>query len=292
MDDARFRACLDELADDRSHGASELARRCLEWAALSAEAAAASDGRELHERLSERCRAMAAVRPAMAPIAHLLDRWCRTLEADTDVDVLRAAAAGAARRLIADSRGAAGAAAANASTILAGARTLLTHSYSATIVTLLELLRPAAPSVIVAESRPLNEGYRTIESLIEMDLAATLITDAQIGAAIDGVDVVIVGADGILPDGSVVNKAGTYPLALVARDRGVPFYVCAESSKRWPAELAPAAPVLEEKDAAELGAPEWLGVAKRNVYFDITPARLVTRCITEEEQGGCGHETR
>ena len=290
MDDARFRACLDELADDRSHGAGELARRCLEWAALSAEAAAASDGRELRERLSERCRAMAAVRPAMAPIAHLLDRWYRTLESDTDLDPLRAAAAGAARRLIADSRAAAGAAAANASAILGGARTLLTHSYSSTVVTLLELLRPAAPSVIVAESRPLNEGYRTIESLIEMDLAATLITDAQIGAAIDGVDAVIVGADGILPDGGVVNKAGTYPLALVARDRGVPFYVCAESFKRWPAELAPAAPVLEEKDAAELGAPEWLGVAKRNVYFDLTPARLVTRCITEEEQGGCDHE--
>lgn len=74
MDNARFRACLDELADDRSHGAGELARRCLEWAALSAEAAAASDGRELRERLFARCRAMTAARPAMAPIAHLLDR--------------------------------------------------------------------------------------------------------------------------------------------------------------------------------------------------------------------------
>ena len=292
MDDARFRACLGELADDRSHGAAELARRCLEWAALSAEAAAASDNRELRERLSGRCRAMATARPAMAPIAHLLDRWCRTLEADADLDALRAAAAGAARRLAADSRAAAGAAATNASAILGDARTLLTHSYSSTIVALLELLRPAAPSVIVAESRPLNEGHRTIEGLIEMDLAATLITDAQIGAAIDGVDAVVVGADGILPDGGVVNKAGTYPLALVARDRGVPFYVCAESFKRWPAELAPAAPVLEEKDTAELGAPEWPGVAKRNVYFDVTPARLVTRCITEEEQGGCSHESR
>ena len=282
MDDARFRACLDELADDRGRGAGELARRCLEWAASSAQAAAAPDGGALRERLRGRCRAMTATRPGMAPIANLLDRWCRTLEAENDLDALRAAATGAARQLIAESRAATAGAAANARDILGAARTLLTHSYSSTIVTLFGLLRPAAPSVIVTESRPLYEGHRTIERLVELDLPATLITDAQIGAAMGGVDAVVVGADGVLPDGGVVSKAGTYPLALAARDRGVPFYVCAESFKRWPPGLEPARPILEEKDAAELGAPKWPGVAKRNLYFDLTPARLVTRHITEE----------
>ncbi len=283
MDDARFRACLDELAGDRSHGAGELARRCLEWAALSAQAAVASDCRQLRERLSERCRAMTATRPSMASIANLLDRWHQALKTETDLAAFRVEAASSARRLIAESHDAAAGAAANACEIVGDARMLLTHSYSSTIVELFERLRHNDVTVIVTESRPRNEGYQTIERLVAMGLAARLITDAQIGIAIGGVDAVVVGADGILADDSVINKAGTYPLALAAHDRGVPFYVCAESFKRWPAELVPPQPILEEKDGAELGAPDWHGVSKRNVYFDITPARLITHCITEKE---------
>ena len=136
-------------------------------------------------------------------------------------------------------------------------------------------------SAVVTESRPLYEGHATVERLGELGIAVTLITEAQVGLSMAHVDAVVLGADGILPDGSVVNKAGTYPLALAAADQGVPVYVCAESFKRWPPELAPTDPPLEEMDPDELGAQTWPGVTKQNIYFDITPARLITRCITE-----------
>ena len=92
-------------------------------------------------------------------------------------------------------------------------------------------------------------------------------------------DVALVGADTIAADGSVINKAGTYLLALAARDRGVPFYVCFESFKRsgFPASDA----VLEKHDLSELDPPQLPHIKTHNVYFDITPPNLVTAWITE-----------
>ena len=68
-------------------------------------------------------------------------------------------------------------------------------------------------------------------------------------------------------------------LALAAREQGVPFYVCCESFKWHEAGEPP--PELEEMAPAELGVPAWPGVTVRNVYFDITPARLVSVWIDE-----------
>jgi len=90
----------------------------------------------------------------------------------------------------------------------------------------------------------------------------------------------LVGADTLLWDGAAVNKAGTYPLALAARDHGVPFYVCCERFKcgnRLPPEAS-----LEEMDAHELDPPALDSLTPRNVYFDVTPARLISGWVSED----------
>jgi translation initiation factor 2B subunit (eIF-2B alpha/beta/delta family) len=92
---------------------------------------------------------------------------------------------------------------------------------------------------------------------------------------------VLVGADGVLADGSVVNKVGTYALALAARDRSLPFYVACESLKISPRREWGDAEV-EEGDPAEVLPDAIDGVTAHNVYFECTPARLVTALITEE----------
>ena len=162
----------------------------------------------------------------------------------------------------------------------------MTHSLSSTVVELFRLLAASGGGVcaIVTESRPLCEGHRLAERLSAWAVSTTLITDAQAGLFVGRADAVVVGADAVLADGGVVNKAGTYPLALLARDAGVPFYVCCESFKRRRPGLP--APEPEEMDAAELGAPELPHVTARNVYFDVTPARLLTALITELDDGG------
>ena len=132
---------------------------------------------------------------------------------------------------------------------------------------------------VSTEARPLNEGYLRASRLAEREIPAELITEAQMGLAVARADIALVGADTLLRDGSLVNKAGTYLLALAARDKGVPFCVCCESFKRSRVQAGEAG--LEEMDMAELSAPDLPGIRIRNVYFDITPARLISRWIDE-----------
>jgi methylthioribose-1-phosphate isomerase len=100
------------------------------------------------------------------------------------------------------------------------------------------------------------------------------------------VDVVVVGADRIAANGDVANKIGTYPLALLAGEHGVPFVVAAPTStidldtptgSAIPVEKRPADEVVVV--ANERIAPAGVGAANR--AFDITPARLVTAIVTE-----------
>jgi len=92
---------------------------------------------------------------------------------------------------------------------------------------------------------------------------------------------VVVGADRITANGDVVNKIGTYPLALAAARAGVPFVVAAPEST-VDASLASGADVeIEVRDAAEIlgGLPD---TPTLNLAFDVTPADLVTAIVTED----------
>jgi methylthioribose-1-phosphate isomerase len=101
------------------------------------------------------------------------------------------------------------------------------------------------------------------------------------------VDLVIVGADRIAANGDVANKIGTYPLAVLAHEHGIPFYVAAPLSTVDLDTPDGAAIPIEERSAAEVVelagqrlAPS--GVEARHPAFDVTPARLVTGIITEQ----------
>ena len=91
-------------------------------------------------------------------------------------------------------------------------------------------------------------------------------------------DLVLVGADTILADGGVVNKAGTYLLALAAKASDAPFHVCCEGFKFSRKHTVR----LEEMDPSELNAPKMPNLSVRNTYFDLTPADLISAWITEQ----------
>ncbi len=278
---AQFNPWVAEIRDDRTRGASELARRSLELLAEAARTLAVVDAVELRERLLILVAELSAARPSMAPIQNLLRRWREGLPILTDqnLPVARRLAAEQAEALIAASRQAVTDCATRAARLLGPGRTVMTHSFSSTAVEVCRRLKGAGLRMIVTESRPLTEGRHLAEQLSAWNVPTNYITDAQMGLFIAQADAVLVGADSVLVDGAVINKAGTYPLALAARDRGVPFYVCCESFK-WRGAGEPPLE-LEEMAPAELGAPAWPGVSVRNVYFDITPARLVSAWIDE-----------
>jgi methylthioribose-1-phosphate isomerase len=144
-------------------------------------------------------------------------------------------------------------------------------------------------SVVACETRPYLQGARlTAYELMQEGIPCTLITDSMAGHLMSRgeVDVVVVGADRIAANGDVANKIGTYPLAVLAKRHGIPFYVAAPLSTFDPKIPNGSRIPIEERAADEVTgyrgsrwAPE--GVAVRNPAFDVTPAELITGIITE-----------
>jgi methylthioribose-1-phosphate isomerase len=147
-----------------------------------------------------------------------------------------------------------------------------------------------AVSVYADETRPLLQGARlTAFELTRAGIPVTLLADAGAGALLRSgrIDAVLVGADRIAANGDFANKVGTYPLAVLARAHGVPFYVAAPRSTIDPRCPDGAAIPIEERAPEEI--TEGFGVrtapAGVSVYspaFDVTPAGLVSALITEE----------
>jgi methylthioribose-1-phosphate isomerase len=143
--------------------------------------------------------------------------------------------------------------------------------------------------VYATETRPLLQGARlTAWELLREGIPATLIVDGAAGSLLRRgvVDCVVVGADRIAASGDVANKVGTYGLAVLAHENGVPFYVAAPFST-VDLSLAGGDDIPIEQRAPEevttfAGrriAPE--GVQVANPAFDVTPHHYVTAIVTE-----------
>lgn len=138
--------------------------------------------------------------------------------------------------------------------------------------------------VYVDETRPLLQGARlTTWELANLNVAHTLVVDAAGPSVLARglADAVVVGADRIAANGDVVNKIGTYPLALAAARAGIPFVVAAPESTVDPATATGADVDIEVRDGREVlgGLPE---TPTLNLAFDVTPADLVTAIVTED----------
>ena len=153
--------------------------------------------------------------------------------------------------------------------------------------------------VWVDETRPRNQGANlTSYELNEEGVPNTIIADNTGGILMQRgqVDMCIVGSDRTLSNGNVCNNSGTYLKALAAKDNDVPFYVALPSSTIDWSTKDPKEIPIEERDTTELSHIEGLDEKKKlqkvliypqkskamNLAFDITPAKLVTKLITEK----------
>lgn len=144
-------------------------------------------------------------------------------------------------------------------------------------------------AVLADETRPFLQGARlTAWELVKDGIDTTVITDNMAGAMmrLGHVDLVVVGADRIAANGDVANKVGTYAVAVLAREHGIPFYVAAPIStidldtpdgSTIPIEERP------DKEVTHVGASRVTpdGAHVRNPAFDVTPHKYVTAIITE-----------
>lgn len=145
--------------------------------------------------------------------------------------------------------------------------------------------------VFADETRPLLQGARlTSWELLHAGIDVTVIADNMAATVLRNgwIDCVIVGADRIAANGDTANKIGTYGLAILAKEHGVPFYVAAPFST-FDLSLASGDRIpIEERKPEEITECKWCGrpLAPRGVRvfnpaFDVTPARYITAIITE-----------
>ena len=183
--------------------------------------------------------------------------------------------------------------------LLANSMTVLTHCNAGALATggygtALGVIRSAVAQgkqirVFADETRPFLQGARlTAWELAQDGIPVTLITDNMAGHFMNrgALQAVIVGADRIAANGDVANKIGTYSVAVLARENGIPFYVAAPLSTIDLNVSSGADIPIEERAAAEVTqlagraiAPA--GIDARHPAFDVTPHRYVTAIITE-----------
>ncbi len=157
--------------------------------------------------------------------------------------------------------------------------------------------------VFADETRPVLQGARlTAWELAQEGIPVTLITDNSAGALMrrGEIDLVIVGTDRTVRNGDVANKIGTYTVAVLAKEHGIPFYVAAPLSSIDLSISSGDQIPIEERDSSEVTrvcgkvrtrgtacswgsvqiAPD--GISVRNLAFDVTPHRYITAIITEK----------
>lgn len=250
------------IREDETHGSAWLSLRALE--ALSEYAATAAN----YDAVASLARDLRAARPSMYAVANRVNRAMAEAETRTPAAIAASAESVRTRGEHADERAATTAAA------RLGDRPC-TLSRSGTVRAALDAAAPER--VLVLASQPGGEGIAVAESLAA-DHAVTLTTDANAAGAVADADALVVGADAVLPDGSVVNKVGTRTAATVAAREAVPVVVACAGAK-----VAPAGTDgfdVESRPPAELYDGD-AAVTVANPTFDRTPAELVDVVATE-----------
>ncbi|MFW9989761.1 MAG: hypothetical protein ACFFC3_14000, partial [Candidatus Odinarchaeota archaeon] len=155
-------------------------------------------------------------------------------------------------------------------------------SYSSTIINLLLREKDIDFEIFVLESRPLLEGRRVAE-ILSLYFKTHLIIDAAIGYFINEIDVILIGADSILKDGSIINKIGTFPLTLLAHNQKIDVYVVCDSFKyNLKSHYDQMVKILEKpiNEVYDKVITNKL-LEVHNYYFDITPPNYVSGIISD-----------
>lgn len=276
-------AGIRSIAEDRRHGASQLAARALQILAEVEPTGSAVPALTFQRDVLDLAREIARLRRGMAAIsnavAQAMELFRREVTADHTAESARGALHESAMRTLRELGECPGLVAGHFHRRFIKLRRVLTISYSSTLD--LTLGHPSSPvdEVVVCEARPLLEGRKLASSLVGSERAprVSVITDAQAAAALSHCEAVILGCDAILADGSVGNKTGSMLLAAIAGEMTKPVVVLGDSFKfARRREFDP-----EPHGGNEVWEQPPKGVRVYNRYFEIVPASLVTMLVLE-----------
>jgi methylthioribose-1-phosphate isomerase len=257
---------------------------------------------ELRRAFEQICDEMAETRPTAVNLFWAIRRMRRKFEqcSEMPVDKIRHELIAEAQRMFVEDLATNEAMSKNGATLLPSSGAVLTHCNAGALATAggygtaLGVIRAAVEagkklSVYADETRPFLQGSRlTAWELMKDGIPTTVISDNMAGAMMrqNKIQAVVVGADRVAANGDVANKIGTYTVAVLAKEHGIPFYVAAPwSSVDMECPDGEHIPIEQrsQREVTHVGAtriaPE--GVKIENPAFDVTPARYISAIITE-----------
>jgi len=271
--------------------------------ALGASQSVGTSVADLEDDLGYICDVMSKTRPTAVNLFWAIERMRGAFQRNrhlNDVEQVKQVLISEAQAILEEDLAANRAIGQHGEPLIPDGATVLTHCNAGALATAgdygtaLGVIRGARDAgkkvaVIADETRPFLQGLRlTAWELAKDDIPVTVITDNMAGHVMKSgkVDAVVVGADRIAANGDTANKIGTYMVAVLAREHGVPFYVAAPLTT-LDLSLASGEEIpIEERDPMEVThirehqlAPE--GVKVQNPAFDVTPNQFITAIITD-----------
>lgn len=246
---------------------------------------------------------LAATRPTAVnlfwAIERMRDRYDALAAINTPIPQIKAALIAEAKQMYDEDIAACKAMGAHGAALLPKEGTVLTHCNAGALATCgygtaLGVIRSAVErghkiDVFADETRPYLQGARlTAWELLQSGIATTVLCDNMAGSLMrqGRIQAVIVGADRIAANGDTANKIGTYSVAVLAKEHGIPFYVAAPLSTIDLATPHGDEIPIEQRSATEVThsngkqmTPDGAGI--ENPAFDVTPAKYITAIITE-----------
>ena len=238
-------------------------------------------------------------RPTAVNLAWGLDKIMKIANSGTSVDQIKESVISEAKKMAEDDIKINKTMGKNGSVLFDNNDTIMTHCNAGALATVaygtaLGVIRAAKESgknvkVIATETRPIQQGSRLTAFELKHDgFDVSLIPDTAVGYSMANglVNKVIVGADRIVKTGHVFNKIGTYQVATMAKQHGIPFFVAAPLST-FDMKTNAEDVIIEMRNGSEVTgigdkktAPDGIGVI--NPAFDMTPPELITGIITEK----------
>ncbi len=249
------------------------------------------------------CNTLAATRPTAVNlfwgIAQVRDLYSKLAAANTPIPEIKQQVVALANRLYDEDIANLKVLGAYGADLLPQEGTILTHCNAGALAacgygSALGVIRAAVErgykiDVFADETRPFNQGTRlTAWELVKDNIPTTLICDNMAGYFMGQgrIKAAIVGADRIAANGDTANKIGTYSVAILCKEHGIPFYVAAPFNTIDLATAHGNDIPIEERSAREVThvkgvqvTPDGVGIA--NPAFDVTPAKYITAIITE-----------
>ncbi|ELZ07551.1 ribose 1,5-bisphosphate isomerase [Natrialba aegyptia] len=294
--DPAVTATADDIAAMRIRGAATIADAAAAALATQAERSDAATPAAFERDLRASARELYETRPTAVSLPNALRYVLRGTEGDT-VSALQSSTVESAETFRAELEQAQSKLGDIGANRLRDGDIVMTHCHSTDALACIEAALESGTAVeaIVKETRPRKQGHITAQRLRELGVPVTLIVDNAARRYLDETDHVLVGADSIAADGSVINKIGTSGLAVNARERGVPVMVAAQTIKLHPDTMTGQTVAIEMREETEvLSADERTAIdgnadgmpplRVENPAFDVTPPRYVDAIVTERGQ--------